>query len=97
MRGCFKSGGGCKKAHKAYERLPETSPDFYLHRHDTNHGQTTCMIFNFHHKANNGTNLKLEHKNLKSKKMYLEMLNVWDFLLSNLKDFVEKSDALRRT
>jgi hypothetical protein len=40
--------------------------------------------------AENGTNLKLEHKNLKSEKMYLEMLNIWDLLLSNLKDFVEK-------
>ncbi|WP_035140456.1 SRPBCC family protein [Fischerella sp. PCC 9605] len=40
--------------------------------------------------TDNVTNLKLEHKNLKSEKMYLEMLNVWDLLLSNLKDFVEK-------
>ncbi|MEM8778033.1 MAG: SRPBCC family protein [Cyanobacteria bacterium P01_G01_bin.49] len=43
------------------------------------------------HKSNNGTNLKLEHKNLQSQKMYLDMLNVWDFLLSSLKDFVEKN------
>ncbi|BDA70516.1 hypothetical protein CAL7716_046820 [Calothrix sp. PCC 7716] len=41
------------------------------------------------HQAENRTNLKLEHKNLKSEKMYLEMLNVWDFLLSNLKNFLE--------
>ncbi|GAA6618346.1 SRPBCC family protein [Scytonema sp. NUACC26] len=63
----------------------DRSPENYL---------TICYTL---HEADNGTNLKLEHKNLKSKKMYLEMLNVWDFLLSNLKDFVEKSDALRRT
>ena len=37
-----------------------------------------------------GTNLQLEHKNLNSEKMYSEMLNIWDLLLSSLKDFVEK-------
>jgi uncharacterized protein YndB with AHSA1/START domain len=37
-----------------------------------------------------GTHLRLEHKNLQSEKMYLEMLKAWDFLLSNLKNFVEK-------
>jgi uncharacterized protein YndB with AHSA1/START domain len=41
------------------------------------------------HKVDNGTSLELEHRNFKSEKMYSEMLNVWDFLLSNLKDFVE--------
>ncbi|WP_315789220.1 SRPBCC family protein [Fischerella sp. JS2] len=41
------------------------------------------------HEVDNRTNLELEHKNFKSEKMYFEMLNVWDFLLSNLKNFVE--------
>lgn len=39
-----------------------------------------------------GTNLKLEHKNFKSEEMYQEMLNVWDFLLANLKIFAEKCE-----
>lgn len=39
----------------------------------------------------NGTTLKLEHKNLKSEEMYSQMLKVWDFLLSNLKNFVENN------
>lgn len=42
------------------------------------------------HETDNSTNLELEHKNLKSEKMYLEMLNVWDFLLSSLKSYVEQ-------
>lgn len=42
------------------------------------------------HEVDDGTHLVLEHKNLKSEKMYSEMLSVWNFLLSNLKDFVEK-------
>jgi uncharacterized protein YndB with AHSA1/START domain len=42
------------------------------------------------HEVDDGTKLELEHKNLQSEKMYLEMLNVWDFLLLRLKDFVEK-------
>ncbi len=41
------------------------------------------------YEANERTKLKLEHKNLHSEKMYLEMLQVWDFLLSSLKNFVE--------
>lgn len=41
------------------------------------------------HEVDKGTNLELEHKNFKSEKMYSEMLNVWDFLLSNLKGFAE--------
>ena len=41
--------------------------------------------------VDNGTILKLEHKNFRSEAMYSEMLNVWDFLLSNLKNFVEKN------
>ncbi|MEQ8754994.1 MAG: SRPBCC domain-containing protein [Coleofasciculus sp. G1-WW12-02] len=40
--------------------------------------------------VDNGTNLQLEHKNLNSEKMYSEMLNIWDLLLSSLKNFVEK-------
>ena len=39
----------------------------------------------------NKTNLKLEHKNLKSEAMYSQMLDVWDFLLSNFQNFVEKN------
>jgi hypothetical protein len=42
-------------------------------------------------KVENGTNLKLEHKNLKSEAMYSQMLNVWDFLLASLKNFVDKN------
>lgn len=61
----------------------------------TNHGTertpenhlTICYTLS---ETDNGTILKLEHKNLKSESMYSEMLNVWDFLLSNLKNFVEK-------
>lgn len=41
--------------------------------------------------ANNGTILKLKHKNFKSEEMYSGMLKAWDFLLSNLKNFVEKN------
>ncbi|GAB4232366.1 MAG: hypothetical protein Kow0049_15290 [Stanieria sp.] len=41
--------------------------------------------------SNKGTILKLEHHNIKSQKMYSDMLNIWDFLLSNLKEFVEKN------
>lgn len=52
-------------------------PDNYL---------TICYTL---HKADKGTNLELEHKKLKSEKMYLEMLNIWDYLLSKLKSFVE--------
>jgi hypothetical protein len=42
-------------------------------------------------KVDNGTILKVEHNNFKSEEMYSDMLNVWDFLLSNLKDFVENN------
>lgn len=42
------------------------------------------------HKTDNKTNLELEHKNLKSETMYLQMLDVWDFLLSKLKQYVEQ-------
>lgn len=48
---------------------------------------TICYTF---HKTDSGTYLEVEHQNLKSEEMYLKMLNVWDFLLSSLKDFVEK-------
>jgi uncharacterized protein YndB with AHSA1/START domain len=42
------------------------------------------------HETDNSTNLELEHKNLKSETMYLQMLDVWDFLLSNLKKYAEQ-------
>jgi uncharacterized protein YndB with AHSA1/START domain len=42
------------------------------------------------HETDNKTNLELEHKNLKSETMYLQMLDVWDFLLANLKKYVEQ-------
>jgi len=31
---------------------------------------------------------------MKSEKMYLEMLNAWDLLLSKLKDYVEQNNGL---
>ncbi len=43
----------------------------------------------------NGTTLKLEHKNIQSQAMYSQMLDVWDFLLSNLKNFVEINKKVR--
>ncbi|MBD2090072.1 SRPBCC domain-containing protein [Microcoleus sp. FACHB-1515] len=42
------------------------------------------------HETDSGTKLEMEHQNLKTEEMYLKMLDVWDFLLSSLKDFVEK-------
>lgn len=39
--------------------------------------------------TDSGTTLNVRHTNLKSEQMYLEMLKVWEFLLSNLKTFVE--------
>ncbi|MBF2005968.1 MAG: SRPBCC domain-containing protein [Chlorogloeopsis fritschii C42_A2020_084] len=56
------------------DRLPEN----YL---------TICYTL---HEVDKGTNLELEHKNFKSEKMYSEMLKIWDLLLSNLKNFVER-------
>ena len=38
-----------------------------------------------------GTLVIIEHSNLKSETMYELMINVWDFLLNNLKNFVEKN------
>jgi hypothetical protein len=43
-----------------------------------------------------GTNLQLEHTNLKSEQMYSEMLKVWDLLLSGLKSFVESGQLKNR-
>ena len=37
-----------------------------------------------------GTALNLEQKNIKSEQMYRQMLKIWDFLLSNLKGYVEQ-------
>lgn len=37
-----------------------------------------------------GTVLTLEHRNLPSETMYMQMLGVWDFLLGNLKKYVER-------
>lgn len=38
-----------------------------------------------------GTQLKMEHKNLISAEMHAQMLGVWDFLLSSLKDYAEQT------
>ncbi|MFM7423499.1 MAG: SRPBCC family protein [Elainella sp.] len=43
--------------------------------------------------ADFGTRLKLEQQNLQSEAMYLQMLQVWDLLLANLKAFVESSGS----
>ena len=66
----------------------------------TNHGTartpanhlTICYTLS---ETNQGTALQLEQKNIKSEQMYSQMLNVWDFLLSNFKSFVEKSNYLK--
>ncbi|WP_019507095.1 SRPBCC domain-containing protein [Pleurocapsa sp. PCC 7319] len=62
----------------------------------TNHGTertsqnyvTICYSLS---EQDNGTTLTLEQKNIQSEPIYLQMLQVWDFLLSNLKNFVEKN------
>ena len=56
----------------------ERTPENYL---------TICYTFS---EIDKGTALNLKQKNIKSKQMYSQMLNVWDFLLSNLKSFVEQ-------
>ena len=61
----------------------------------TNHGTertsenylTICYTLS---QIDKGTVLNLEQKNIKSEQMYNQMLEVWDFLLSNLKIFVEQ-------
>jgi uncharacterized protein YndB with AHSA1/START domain len=80
-----------------YGKIEILSPDnkFQYTYWSDNHGTdrlpenylTICYTL---HEVDNGTHLQLEHKNFKSEKMYSEMLKVWDFLLSSLKDFVEK-------
>lgn len=37
-----------------------------------------------------GTILNLKQRNIKSEQMYAQMLQIWDFLLSSLKNFVEQ-------
>ena len=37
----------------------------------------------------NGTIVKLKHSNLKSEAMYLQMMDVWDFLLNSFQNFLE--------
>lgn len=44
--------------------------------------------------TNATTTLKLEQNNIQSEQMYLQMVQVWDFLLSNLKKFVEENRAI---
>ena len=56
----------------------ERTPENYL---------TICYTFS---ETDKGTVLNLEQKNIKSEQMYNQMLEVWDFLLSNLKTFVEQ-------
>ena len=63
----------------------------------TNHGTkripenhlTICYTLDHHE---NGTKLTLEQSNLNSKEMYQQMLQVWDFLLSSLKNYAEANN-----
>lgn len=43
------------------------------------------------HEAYRKTILEVEHKNFKSEKMYLALLDFWEFLLSKVKNYVEQN------
>ena len=81
-----------------YGKIDVLSPNekFQYTYWSTNHGTertpqnhlTICYSLS---EKDDGTTLKLEQKNIQSEQMYLQMLQIWDFLLSNLKNFVEKN------